>query len=89
MTLQAVFFDLDDTLCNTSVSRGERAQICARILFEAEPSHGFDALVDSILRPVSDSDWPRGIIPVLRELGLDETPHGLRARVLVERPPAR
>jgi FMN phosphatase YigB (HAD superfamily) len=80
MKPRAIFFDLDDTLCNTSVSRRERATICARILHEADSSHAVPVLVESILRPVSDTDWPRGITPVLRELGLEETPHGLRAR---------
>lgn len=79
MTIKAVFFDLDDTLCNTSGSRQQRAEIAARILCECEPSLEADDLVARILAPVSDDGWPRGVASVLVELGLTHTPHGLRA----------
>ena len=36
-------------------------------------------MVERILEPVSDDGWPRGISSVLVELGLAQTPHGLRA----------
>ena len=79
MSIKAVFFDLDDTLCNTSGSRQERALIAARILAEHEPSLTIESIVQRILSPVSDDGWPRGVASVLVELGLAHAPHGLRA----------
>jgi HAD superfamily hydrolase (TIGR01549 family) len=77
--IKAVFFDLDDTLCNTSGSRHDRARIAARILAEAESELDAEDLVARILEPVSDDGWPRGVASVLVELGLTHTPHGIRA----------
>jgi FMN hydrolase / 5-amino-6-(5-phospho-D-ribitylamino)uracil phosphatase len=79
VTIKAVFFDLDDTLCDTSGSRQDRALIAARILAEAEPGLDVDDLVARILSPVSDDGWPRGVASVLVELGLQYAPHGVRA----------
>jgi putative hydrolase of the HAD superfamily len=79
MTIKAVFFDLDDTLLNTSGSRRERAEIAARFLVEADPSLTVDGVVARILEPVSEDGWPRGVGSVLVELGQAHSPHGLRA----------
>lgn len=79
MTIKAVFFDLDDTLCNTSGSRKDRALLAAKVIAEHEPSLSVDSLVERILAPVSDDGWPRGVDSVLVELGLAYTPHGIRA----------
>ena len=79
MTIKAIFFDLDDTLLDTSGSRRERAEIAARILTERDPALDVDGVIASILSPVSEDGWPRGIASVLVELGLAQTPHGLQA----------
>ena len=79
MTIKAVFFDLDDTLLNTSGSRRERAEIAARFLVEADPTLTVEDVVARILEPVSEDGWPRGVGSVLVELGQAHSPHGLRA----------
>ena len=61
VSIKAVFFDLDDTLCNTSGSRRARAEIAARILCEHEPSLTVEDLVERMLAPVSEDGWPRGV----------------------------
>jgi putative hydrolase of the HAD superfamily len=79
MSIRAIFFDLDDTLCHTSGSRRQRAEIAARYLVEHDPRLVAGELVERILEPVSDSGWPRGVNALLEDLGLLETPAGRRA----------
>jgi putative hydrolase of the HAD superfamily len=77
--IRAIFFDLDDTLCNTNESRKQRAELAARRL--AQDFSYLDAaeLMTRILEVDNEHGWPRGARPVARELGLAETVSGREA----------
>jgi HAD superfamily hydrolase (TIGR01549 family) len=78
--IRAVFFDLDDTLCDTSISRPERA----RLAFDCLGSDGFSLDFEAFFKAITSRDpvtgFTRGIEPALEELGLARTSVGARAR---------
>jgi putative hydrolase of the HAD superfamily len=78
--IRAVFFDLDDTLCNTSISRPERA----RLAFDCLCSDGFSLDFEAFFKAITSRDpatgFTRGIEPVLEEHGLARTSVGAKAR---------
>lgn len=78
--IRAVFFDLDDTLCNTSISRPERA----RLAFDCLCSDGFSLDFEAFFKAITSRDpatgFTRGIEPVLEEYGLTQTSVGAKAR---------
>ncbi|HEX5371090.1 MAG TPA: HAD family hydrolase [Dehalococcoidia bacterium] len=82
MTIRAVFFDLDDTLCNTSVSRRDRALLAAKTIAAANPDLDVDELVLRILEPQPGAGSPRGVGPLLADLGVSDTDAGRAARGL-------
>jgi HAD superfamily hydrolase (TIGR01549 family) len=78
--IHAVFFDLDDTLCNTSISRPERARLAFDCLCSDGISLDFEAFFKAITTRDPATGFTRGIEPVLEELGLAQTSVGARAR---------
>ena len=76
---RAVFFDLDDTLCNTSVSRFERARLVAQVLVEHSPLLTQEDLIARVLEQMPETGWPRGARPLVQELGLSDTGIGREA----------
>ena len=80
--LEAIFFDLDDTLCNTSASRFERARLVADVIRGHDSTFSVSALIEMLLTPMAGTPWPQGPRPILEKLGLAETDAGQRARGL-------
>jgi putative hydrolase of the HAD superfamily len=87
MPIRAVFFDLDDTLLDTSRSNFARAELAAARLVEDYPELIAAELCECILAPHPEAHlgplwpvWPSGVGHVLEELGLHETPGGLAAQ---------
>lgn len=76
---RAVLFDLDNTLCNTSASRLERARLVSEVLVAHSPSLIEEDLMTRILEPLPQTGDPRGARPLVRELGLSESETGRRA----------
>jgi HAD superfamily hydrolase (TIGR01549 family) len=78
MPIRAVFFDLDDTLCDTTGSRPQRARRALDCL-SAEYRHlDVDALVERALE-VTGERLVFGVPALIEELGLAETPAGKQA----------
>ena len=80
--MKAIFFDLDDTLCDTNGSRQERAQLASARLVREQPHLDAAELATRILEIDPVHGWPRGVSPLLQELGLEESEAGLEARCL-------
>ena len=76
MTIRAVFFDLDDTLCQTTWSRRERALLAHAALTDAGHEIDFDAFFASILEYDPEIKFIRGITYALQGFGLHETDAG-------------
>ena len=76
--LKAVFFDLDDTLVWTSVSRLARAKLAFERVCRDFPTLNCEQLVAGALEPVGLA--VRGVVPVLRETGLLDTEAGREAQ---------
>ena len=77
--IRAVFFDLDDTLCDTTGTRESRARRAFECLCQRNPNLDVDALVRRALEPVSEPRSAVGVRGVLMELGLLETAAGTEA----------
>ncbi len=78
MLVRAVFFDLDDTLCNTTGSRPQRARKAFKC-FSTEHAHlNVDSLVAQALE-VTGERVVRGVPALIEELGLADTPAGKQA----------
>ncbi|MBI2913579.1 MAG: HAD-IA family hydrolase [Chloroflexi bacterium] len=76
--LRAVFFDLDDTLCDTIGTRQARVQRACQVLCRAYPHLDADELLARVMRPAPERIvW--GVPRTLAELGLLETPAGREA----------
>ena len=82
MTIRAVFFDLDDTMCDTSASRFERARLAAERIVREHPHLRAEELSARILETDPVHGWPKGTKPLLQELGIEETGAGCEARGL-------
>jgi FMN phosphatase YigB (HAD superfamily) len=79
MSLRAVFFDLDDTLCDTIGSRPERARKAFERLCGEYPHLDADQLVERAVAQMQEPRWARGILPLLEEMGLAQTAAGTAA----------
>jgi putative hydrolase of the HAD superfamily len=74
MVLRAVFFDLDDTLCDTIGARPQRARKAFERLCAAYPHLVLDDLVSAALEPLGEPRSVRGIFRVLEDVELKQTP---------------
>jgi putative hydrolase of the HAD superfamily len=79
VTLRAVFFDLDDTLCDTIGCRVERLRMALPALCAVRPELDIDELVRRVMEPLTHPRDVRGLHAVLAELGLLDTPQGMEA----------
>ncbi len=79
MTIRAVFFDLDDTLCDTIGTREARARRVFGLLWPEMGNFDGEAFVARVLEPIEGDRAVRGLRAVLEELGIGGTPAGLRA----------
>jgi putative hydrolase of the HAD superfamily len=80
--MKAIFFDLDDTLCDTNGSRLERARLASARLVREQPHLDAAILASKILEVDPAHGWPRGVSPLLKDLGLEESEAGAEARGL-------
>jgi len=78
-SIRAVFFDLDDTLCDTIGTREARARLAFEYLCRMRPDLDVDMLVSRALEPLSEPRSAVGVRGVLTELGLLETTAGTEA----------
>ena len=78
MPLRAVFFDLDDTLCDSIGARPERARRAFQRLRRDHPHLDVEALIARALEPAGPR-IVRGVPAVLEELGVKDTPAGREA----------
>jgi len=69
MPLHAVFFDLDDTLCDTIGTREARARLAFEALSCHRPGLGCEEFVARAMEPIGDR-VVRGVPAVVGELGL-------------------
>ena len=69
MTLRAIFFDLDDTLLQTTATRTERASLSAEALLPHASGLDLETLIARMLAP-NDEGFPVGTKPIVEELGL-------------------
>ena len=77
--VRAVFFDLDDTLCDTIGTREARARRVFECLCRMEPDFDPAALVRRALEPLSEPRSALGVRGVLKELGLLDKEAGIAA----------
>ena len=80
--IRAVFFDLDDTLCQTSPTREPRARLAHEALVSAGHVLDFDAFYAAIVEYDPVIEYIRGMDSVLEEHGMHETEAGLLASKL-------
>ena len=79
MPLRAVFFDLDDTLCDAIGSRPQRARKALDAFSRYHPDHDLEDLLRKALEPHATLEREnRGLRSVFAELGLEES-QGARA----------
>lgn len=76
MTLRAVLFDFDDTLCDVSISREERARRAYERVVAAGYTVNWRRFWHAINALDVDGFYRRGMEGVIRDLGLEETPLG-------------
>ena len=76
---RAILFDLDDTLCDTSASRFDRASLVAQLLVSYAAPLLINDIVAQLLEPVAEMGWPRGARPLVADLGLSESAIGRQA----------
>ena len=79
LSLRAVFFDLDDTLCDTIGTREARARVAFECLCRTHSGLDVDVLVRRALEPLSEPRSAVGVRGVLTELGLLESAAGTAA----------
>ncbi len=77
--LRAVFFDLDDTLCDTIGTRPQRARRAFERLVLDHPRLDADILVARALEQMGPPRSARGVPRVLEELGVADTQAGRQA----------
>ena len=77
--IRAVFFDLDDTLCDTIGTREARARRAFECLCQPHSGLDVDVLVRRALEPLSEPRSAVGVRGVLTELGLLESTAGAAA----------
>jgi putative hydrolase of the HAD superfamily len=76
--IRAVFFDLDDTLCDTIGTREVRARLAFEVIANERPDIDCEAFVSRVMEPAGERTV-RGIAAVVEELGLSGTEAGERA----------
>src|SRR6266581_4495084 len=76
--LRAVFFDLDDTLCDTIGTREARARRAFQLLAPAIPDLRETEFVKLVMEPTGDR-IVRGVTAVVESLGLAKSPAGRAA----------
>ncbi|MFQ5472008.1 MAG: HAD family hydrolase [Dehalococcoidia bacterium] len=76
MTVRAIFFDLDDTLCDTTGTRSERTQRCLARLRRDHPDVNPEKFVERVLAPTGTPRGIRGVPRVVDDLGLADSPGG-------------
>ena len=77
--LRAVFFDLDDTLCDTIGTREARARRAFECLCRMQSGLDAETLVSRALEPLSEPRSALGVRGVLEELGLLDKEAGIAA----------
>jgi HAD superfamily hydrolase (TIGR01549 family) len=77
--LRAIFFDLDDTLCDTTGTRLERTERCLARLRRDHPDVDADTFVERTLESAGPRRAIRGVPRTIADLGLAETPAGREA----------
>ena len=77
--VRAVFFDLDDTLCDTIGTREARARRAFTHLCRLQAGFDAETLVRRALEPLSEPRSALGVRGVLAELGLLDAAEGLAA----------
>ncbi len=79
MPIRAVFFDLDDTLCDAIGSRPQRARKALEAFCHRHPEYDLEQLLPKVLEPHPTIDRDiRGLRSVFAELGVEES-EGARA----------
>jgi len=73
---RAVFFDLDDTLCDTVGTRPQRARRVLEMLGRRDHGLDVETLISRVLEPVPGDRTARGLRAVLGEIGVLETDAG-------------
>jgi putative hydrolase of the HAD superfamily len=73
--IRAVFFDLDDTLCDTIGTREVRARLAFEVIAKARPDVDCEAFISRVMEPAGERTV-RGIAAVVEELGLSGTEAG-------------
>jgi len=68
--IRAVFFDLDDTLCDTIGTREPRARLAFQRLAPACPGLDEEDFVARVMAPVAGDRAVRGLRAVIEEIGL-------------------
>jgi FMN phosphatase YigB (HAD superfamily) len=79
MSIRAVFFDLDHTLCMTTATRSQRARLSAEVLLPYAHGAGIETLIKRMLAP-NDEGLPLGTRPLVEELGIQGSEPAERAR---------
>ena len=80
--IRAIFFDLDDTLCQTGPTREPRARLAHEALTAAGHVLDFDAFYATIIEFDPVIEYIRGMDSGLKEHGLHETEAGIIASKL-------
>ena len=81
--VRAVFFDLDDTLCDTIGTREVRARRAFEYLCRTQSGGDAETLVGRALAPLAEPRSALGVRGVLEELGLLDKATGIAALELV------
>ena len=79
VVIRAVFFDLDDTLCDTIGTRAARARRAFECLCRMQSGLDAEVLVRRALEPLAEPRSALGVRGVLEELGLLDKEAGIAA----------
>ena len=74
MALRAVFFDLDETLLDTSGTSRARGERITTMLKRELPNLDGASFLERLLEKSPKTGWALGVAPLIEELGLVETP---------------
>jgi putative hydrolase of the HAD superfamily len=80
MTVRAIFFDLDDTLCDTTGTRSERTERCLARLRRDHPDVDPEGFVERVFEPTNAPRGIRGVPRVIDDLSLADSPAGRDAK---------
>ncbi len=79
MALRAVFFDLDETLLDTSGTSRARGERITTMLKRELPNLDGASFLERLLEKTPKTGWALGVAPLIEELGLLETSLGHKA----------